>query len=64
MMNIYKNKINRFPDFQRKNNIRFSKRNDSQKENRTVLDNFVGRYEAFEPINCVDLKNQFKKAVI
>ena len=26
------------------------------------MDEFVGKYEAFEPINCVDLKNQLKNS--
>ncbi len=62
-MNIYKNQINRFPNFQRKNNLN-TKQKPIHKSSVFDLDDFVGKYEAFEPINSLDLKEQFKKGEI
>ncbi|MDO5860003.1 hypothetical protein [Methanobrevibacter sp.] len=58
-MQIYNPKINRFPI---KNNPSVNRM--PNLKNHLDLEDMVGRYASIEPINCVDLKNEFKRGEI
>lgn len=47
--------------YNKKNILRIKQlRNRHMKNRHVTLDDMVGRYNAFEPINCVELKHKMK----
>ncbi len=63
-MSIYKKRKNNYPNFLRNRNIERRKYKPIQNITLPCLDDFIGKYEAIECINCVDLKHKFKNGVI
>lgn len=64
IMSIYKKRKNNYPNFLGNRNIGRKKHKNIQNNSISNLDDFVGKYEAVESINCVDLKHKFKNGEI
>lgn len=63
-MSIYKKRKDNFPNFLRNRNIGRKKHKFKQNNAMICLDDFIGKYKAFDSINCVDLKHEFKNGEI
>lgn len=63
-MSIYKKRKNNYPNFLRNRNIERRKQISIKNIPVPSLDDFIGKFEAIECINCVDLKHKFKNGEI